>query len=215
MTVYGRNNDWKRFRVIPLISELSGMAFRYKRSLMKKYGIDDEKELNDVPVFAAEYNSKKNRWKNSSYDAIRSICKKATDSLPIGELKVLLPGEKEVVTDLNRYYSDTFLANFRHYANHTCFMTNGEINYLLGVNAEDTFAKHYCDYTNDAVQFAMYRKLERWMVILYTDTSKDGKRLADGVEYTICGAESDVGIDVTVSDEFGSDISVLRYKVEE
>ena len=41
-------------------------------------------------------------------------------------------------------------------------MTIGEINYILGVDAPDTFSRHYCDYSNDYIQIGIIQKLKRW-----------------------------------------------------
>jgi len=41
-------------------------------------------------------------------------------------------------------------------------LTNGEINYVVGVEAPDTFSRHYCDYSNDYIQLGIIQKLSRW-----------------------------------------------------
>jgi hypothetical protein len=52
-------------------------------------------------------------------------------------------------------------------------MTRGEINYLLGITAPDTYSKHYCDYTNDAIQFSITKKIERWVSLLRFDEKEE------------------------------------------
>lgn len=81
----------------------------------------------------------------------------------------MLPDAKnDLVTDFNCYHGDIFLSNFRHKANHLAFMTMGEICYMVGVNAPDTFSRHYCDYTNDYLQKEIVQKLCRWESVYET-----------------------------------------------
>ncbi len=211
-SMYGENDDWKRFRLIPLFSELAKKLLSYKKKFMIEFSISDEKNLDDYPIFAREY--KKNK-KNviPSYDKIYLICKRAIDSINISSLEVLLPGEKEVITDLNKYYSDVFMSNYRHYAIHTCLMTNGEANYLLGVNAANTFSAHYCDYKNDALQFSMFKKIERWGVLLFEDSINTKKKYSQCLECEIESAEDTV-LQMRVRNNHGVDISILKTKGE-
>ena len=81
----------------------------------------------------------------------------------IPENTIVLPDEKkDLISDFNRYHGDIFQTNFHDKASHSAFMTNGEINYVLGVDAPDTFSRHYCDFTNDFMQLGMIQKLRRW-----------------------------------------------------
>ena len=83
--------------------------------------------------------------------------------------EIVLPDAKnDLVTDFNCYHGDIFLSNFRHKANHLAFMTMGEICYMIGVNAPDTFSRHYCDYTNDYLQKEIVQKLCRWESVYET-----------------------------------------------
>ena len=44
---------------------------------------------------------------------------------------------------------------------------------MLGITAPDTYSKHYCDYTNDAIQFSITRKMERWVSLLLFDENEE------------------------------------------
>ena len=41
-------------------------------------------------------------------------------------------------------------------------MTMGEINYMIGIGAPDTFSQHYADYSNEFLQTGIIHKLSRW-----------------------------------------------------
>ena len=148
------------------------------------------------------------------YDTINRICRDALSTLNIPRLEVRLPGDKELVTDLNRYYSDIFLSNFRYHANHTCLMNRGEINYLLGIEQEDTYAKHYCDFTNDAIQFQMQRKLIRWIVLLLSsnnDTDKINPSYVQCTEYRISPSKVET-ILIQIRSQYGATAKIITFK---
>lgn len=63
---------------------------------------------------------------------------------------------------MNKYLGDIFHTNFKHRANHTCSFLRGELAYVLGNKGPDTFSQHYCDYSNDMLQYSMTQKLSRW-----------------------------------------------------
>ena len=74
-----------------------------------------------------------------------------------------MPDEKkELQTDIYMYLGDLFLSNFSTKAKNTAGLTLGELNYTIGIDAPDTFSRHYCDYSNDFVQYGIIQKLDRW-----------------------------------------------------
>ena len=210
--IYGMQDDWNRFRIIPLVPELTKMLFRRKRQLMKKYNLTEDKMAN-IPIFCEDYNERKEP-KLIKYEKINKICKQAIKGLDIPKFEILLPGDKELITDLNRYYSDIFLSNFRFHTNHTSLMTRGEINYLLGIKQEDTYAKHYCDYTNDAIQFRMLLKLMRWSTILktnYDGTLESREAFVNCAEYRIYAKEATT-LRIRIHSRFGQNIRLRRMR---
>lgn len=88
------------------------------------------------------------------------------------EVSITKAGAK--VTDLNEYSGDRFRSNFYYRALQTCKMTRAEANYIYGVEPPITFAKHYCDYTNDFSQLVLCRKLERWTCLHQSKAEKAG-----------------------------------------
>lgn len=70
--------------------------------------------------------------------------------------------DKEIETDFNKYQGDRFRTNFEYKLTENCVMSKAEINYILGRSQDNTFAKHYCDYTNDFSQIMLKAKMERW-----------------------------------------------------
>jgi hypothetical protein len=97
-------------------------------------------------------------------DAAIRVCRSLIEKADIPTQELVLPGDgdKEIVVDMNKYQGDIFYSNFKHRANHTCFFNRGELSYVVGNKAPDTFSQHYCDYTNDLVQYGMVQKLNRW-----------------------------------------------------
>ena len=98
------------------------------------------------------------------YDAAIRVCRSLIEKANIPTQELVLPGDgdKEIVVDMNKYQGDIFYSNFKHRANHTCSFNRGELSYVVGNKAPDTFSQHYCDYTNDLVQYGMVQKLNRW-----------------------------------------------------
>ena len=212
-TVYGMKDDLKRLRLIPLVPILSRMLFVRKNRWMHKYNLTEE-QMSDIPIFCESYDRRRKHQQIMKYDTINRICRDALSTLNIPRLEVRLPGDKELVTDLNRYYSDIFLSNFRYHANHTCLMNRGEINYLLGIEQEDTYAKHYCDFTNDAIQFQMQRKLIRWIVLLLSsnnDTDKINPGYVQCTEYRISPSKVET-ILIQIRSQYGATAKIITFK---
>lgn len=209
-TVYGLQDDWKRFRLIPVVPALSRLLFRRKKRWMKQYGLTEEK-MDSIPIFCERYDRRKKEQQLMRYEKINQICRQGIEKLNIPKLEVLLPGDKDLLTDLNRYYSDLFLSNFRYYTKRKCCMTQGETNYLLGINQVDTYAEHYCDYTNDAVQYQMLRKLTRWSALLHREDKEETSATVKCVECHI-HTEKESDLEIGIKNEFGGTVKVRVMK---
>lgn len=214
--IYGTQDDWKRFRLIPLVPELTRQLFSRKQRWMAKYKLTEEKMLK-LPIFCEAYDRRRKQQQIMRYEVVNRICREAIAALQIPKFEVRLPGEKELITDLNRYYSDLFLSNFRYHANHTCRMTRGEINYLLGLEQEDTYAKHYFDYTNDALQYQMLRKLIRWSALLRSSDNRSDAEDPAMVECVECRiqAERDKHLQIKLRSQFGGTARVMLLEAGE
>ena len=96
-------------------------------------------------------------------------------------------------------------------------MTRGEINYLLGLEQEDTYAKHYFDYTNDALQYQMLRKLIRWSVLLRPSGDRSDAEDPAMVECVECRiqAERDKHLQIKLRSQFGGTARVMLLEEDE
>lgn len=191
---HSASENWKRFRIVPSAKVLSYLLNERKRYLLN-LGIDEE-YLMECPIILqneciSDMQNKK-IIEHCKPEKISNVCNEIIDKANIPVNEVVLPDAKyDLITDFNRYHGDVFLSNFRHKANHIAYMTMGEINYMIGVNAPDTFSRHYCDYTNDFLQFAVAQKLSRWVscyevVITGNETREPTFRIIEGsVEFEI------------------------------
>ena len=121
--------------------------------------------------------------------------------------------------------------NFLSKANHSALMTMGEINYILGIEAPDTFSRYYCDYTNDFIQIEIIQKLSRWGIVyerLSSRTSlslpshgeKNGKATINVGPYKdglasidlIIDNNSDAPVDITIKSTHGIDVNTTKYR---
>ena len=153
-------------RKVPVAPLLADMLNSRKTYLQAMCGFT-EAELQHLPIIMP--NNKKTLAALSKppyckYDAAIRVCRSLIEKANIPTQELVLPGDgdKEIVVDMNKYQGDIFYSNFKHRANHTCSFNRGELSYVVGNKAPDTFSQHYCDYTNDLVQYGMVQKLNRW-----------------------------------------------------
>ncbi len=165
--LHSERENWKRFRIVPVARALKILLDARKQYLVN-YGIDEE-FLNKCPIVLSEERlSDMKKMKKVAHCKpwkINMISNEVIKVAHIPEDEIILPDDKnDLVTDLNKYHGDIFLSNFRNKANHNAYMTMGEINYMIGVDAPDTFSRHYCDFTNDFIQEGIIQKLSRWEI---------------------------------------------------
>ena len=152
-------------RKVPVAPLLADMLNSRKTYLQLACGFT-EAELQHLPIIMP--NNKKTLAALSKppycmYDAAIRVCRSLIEKANIPTQELVLPGDGEaLVVDMNKYQGDIFYSNFKHRANHTCSFNRGELSYVVGNKAPDTFSQHYCDYTNDLVQYGMVQKLNRW-----------------------------------------------------
>jgi hypothetical protein len=154
------SDSQKKFRRIPLVSELSEMLLTRKQYILT-FSPERGPTILSEPIILA------NEKKSHSFCRPKAAVKKSGEIASAAEIPVQLVDLPDidgtsVQTDLSKYSGDVFRSNFKYRANHTCYLNRGEINYILGVEAPDTFSKHYCDYANDFIQIAMSAKMHRW-----------------------------------------------------
>ena len=163
--LHAEKDNWKRFRLVPVAKSLSYLLEERKRYLLSN-GIDEE-YLMDCPIVLREERladmKAQRKLSHCKPSAISAISNEIIKEIGIPENEIILPDAKnDMTTDFNKYHGDIFLSNFRHKANHIAKLTMGELNYIIGIDAPDTFSRHYCDYTNDFVQIGIIQKLCRW-----------------------------------------------------
>jgi len=161
-------------RKVPTAPLLADMLDSRKTYLKAMHGFT-EAELQHLPIITP--NNKKTAATLSKptfckYDIAIRVCRALIEKANIPTQELVLPGDgdKEIVVDMNKYQGDIFYSNFKHRANHTCSFNRGELSYVVGNKAPDTFSQHYCDYTNDLVQYGMVQKLNRWTYAYETGT---------------------------------------------
>lgn len=152
-------------RKVPVAPLLADMLNSRKTYLQAMHGFT-EAELQHLPIIMP--NNKKTLAALSKpsfckYDVAIRVCRALIEKANIPTQELVLPGDGEaLVVDMNKYQGDIFYSNFKQRANHTCSFNRGELSYVVGNKAPDTFSQHYCDYTNDLVQYGMVQKLNRW-----------------------------------------------------
>lgn len=158
--------DGTACRKVPVAPLLADMLNSRKTYLQAVCGFT-EAELQHLPVIMPDNKKTVAALSKPSfckYDAAIRVCRSLIEKADIPTQELVLPGDgdKEIVVDMNKYQGDIFYSNFKHRANHTCSFNRGELSYVVGNKAPDTFSQHYCDYTNDLVQYGMIQKLNRW-----------------------------------------------------
>lgn len=152
-------------RKIPAAPLLADMLISRKNYLQAMHGFA-EAELRHLPIIMPDNKRSVTALSKPSfckYDVAIRVCHSLIEKANIPTQELVLPGDGEaLVVDMNKYQGDIFYSNFKHRANHTCSFNRGELSYVVGNKAPDTFSQHYCDYTNDLVQYGMVQKLNRW-----------------------------------------------------
>ena len=98
---------------------------------------------------------------------LSSLCREVISALNIDPLIISIPtingGRKE--TNLNVYGGDFFRENFRYWSR---FMglSGDELAYVMGNKPETTLGRHYVDFSNDASQDIIAKKINRWHSML-------------------------------------------------
>ena len=154
-------------RLVPVSTLLARMLNARLGYLKHTYGTDMRTIKNYPIVFAQEVSDSSlpdPETLRCSARRLAGFSREFVDKADISENILVLPinDDEGVETDISKYEGDIFRANFRYRANHSCSMTRGEVSYILGNTPPDTFSRHYCDYTNDMIQYGMSRKLDRW-----------------------------------------------------
>lgn len=167
-----RNKE--HFRKIPVDHCLAQMLLKRKAYLMDVMGYTEE-TLANLPIMLDGEPSGKGRRKHTmvSRSTVHKVNKQLLLVAEIRENVIsMLEGEAQFDVNLNAYRNDLFAANFRHKAYHICGFSAGELCHYLGNKGPDTYTRHYCDYGNDFLQYAMVQKLNRWTYVYNPGNTK-------------------------------------------
>ena len=165
-----------KIRLVPVAPLLARMMNDRLDYLIHTYGVDMS-TMKDYPVvFVQEVKDSvlpEPKALRCSSRRLAGFSREFANKADIPEHILVLPinDDSGVETDISKYEGDIFRAHFRYRANHSCSMTRGEVSYILGNTPLDTFSKHYCDYTNDLIQYGMIRKLDRWTSVFEKKTA--------------------------------------------
>ena len=162
-------DDCKKFRRVPVTHALAAMLIARKQYLSEVRMMPGEQIL-EMPIILCKEPDEGPLKDFSKYYCKPRVateqCKAVIAAVDVQKLLLLLPDDEgELETDISKPQGDIFRSNFKYRANHTCFFTRGEINYMLGIEPPNTFSRHYCDYTNDFIQCAIAQKLQRWTAL--------------------------------------------------
>lgn len=156
-----RPEEYRRIPVAPILAE---RICRHIQSLEDKLGV----KVKDTDYFIVSENlldgTIPEKLKSYAPSTLQKYSKKMIETIGIEHVTLFIPDEKEgsIESDFTHYQSDIFRTNLRYRLKNTCGFTNSECDYMLGVQMKNTFAKHYCDFTNPFSQLVMLSKLSWW-----------------------------------------------------
>ena len=233
--LHAEREDWTRFRCIPIVGILRKIMEQRKEYLLR-CGVP-ERVLLDSPIILAREDIK--GLINSSRELVckpakvQEYCRKLLEIADIPQKMLLLPDvQGERYTDIYKYGGDIFLFNLRMRLSHECMLTAGEQCYVVGVDGVDTFSRHYCDYSNSLLQYAILHKMNRWakkyeylfegrmpkqnrkQVFQQKDSIVigDGCNCASGEIVITSQAQERTSISLNITSDFGNTIEIQRYK---
>ena len=97
-------------------------------------------------------------------------------------------------------------------------MTMGEINYMIGISAPDTFSHHYADYSNEFLQIGIIQKLSRWesgyeMIVSGKAIEEPSLGTIKGSGTIITGPFKDgnAAVDLIIKKRDSSDVIITAY----
>lgn len=158
-----------KFRFVPLVQPLVDMLNARKDYLQQYFGIDFSQK--SIPLFYETEPTSPDEILHNKCCTPRASAKFVSEiikKLGLPQQLLVLPGDEysadSLTIDLFKYQGDIIRSNFKFHANHDAAFTMGELSYYLGIQPPDTYSCHYCDYSNEFIQYGMKEKLLRWTV---------------------------------------------------
>ena len=157
--------------------------------------------------------------------SLSKLCRSVLKEAKIKSELIIVPDKKNGISEKKlSSYINIFRNNYRHQLLHRANCTDGEIAYLLGNKAPDTFSNNYCDYENDSSQFILFLKEERYINSIFSnDFPKYQPDQVSQNEYiirsdrnnlsnTLISFETDdSNANVEMSGDFGFDIAITKF----
>ena len=157
----------EHYRRIPIVNELEMLLdsqkptdLKLKKDNTKKDNTSEKKKIEGTKIFSKMVKGESVRCTPDDIKRAKNNTEKSINIEPL-----IAEGNengKGISTDLNQYNGDRFRTNIRYRMLQTCAMTVAEVEYILGLKQDSTYARHYCDFTNNFVQISLQHKLERW-----------------------------------------------------
>ena len=234
MITHAEKSDWKRFRRVPVAPVLSELLIMRKNYLNEQGIYGESLDASTIILGAEDMKNLKKKNIICKVSRAQEYCRRLVKVANIPEQYLLLPdAEGERYTDIYKYNGDIFLSNLRMRLNHECKMTAGQICYIIGVEGIDTLSRHYCDYSNSLMQYAMVEMMNRWtakyLLKLQGKVSKPSEsgtvRLNKVQQFdtdsSMCNevdlvfgsdGKEEKQIEITVDCQHGAEVEVKRYK---
>ena len=170
-----RPEEYRRIPVIPALAERIEAQIR---SLEERHHI--RVKNSDYFIVSGDLQGDTIPAKLQPYapSTLQKYCKRKIEALGIEHVTLMIPDEEDGMrkSDFTEYQADIFRTNLRYRLKNTCGFTNSECDYLLGVQLKNTFAKHYCDFTNPFSQIAMLTKMSWWSALHQTEGESPAKK---------------------------------------
>ncbi|MCF2617846.1 hypothetical protein JQM68_11675 [Oscillibacter valericigenes] len=157
----------EEYRRIPVISVLSKLILERMKSMEKSGILVENSDYFILSDFDSSSGGTASLSQPVSPASLQRYCKKLIQSIGIEDIYLEIPDEDggAKVSNFSRYQADFFRTNVRFRLKETCGFSNSECDYFLGLQQQNTFAKHYCDFSNSLSQNVMLAKLEAWSAL--------------------------------------------------
>lgn len=173
----------QKVRSIPLLSPLSDMIKKVMEKNCQYYGLNEEEIMEAAkqkvfPLFP-DYSKKLKNRRKAKYNR-RNVAdiKKIEDIVPNAgkvkryyDLSLDKDGENKVIDDEKR--SGIMRSNFKYYATNVAELTEGEVSYMLGVKAGNTYNRNYCDYSEPGLLLEIGKNLQKWWMKEFSEYSSE------------------------------------------
>jgi len=221
---YEQFDDISEYRVMPCPRLLEGILESELKELKDSNPKLSKNDLSNTAIVRGKETNDKGEWFISP-KSLSKLCRSVLKEAKIKSELIIVPDKKNGISEKKlSSYINIFRNNYRHQLLHRANCTDGEIAYLLGNKAPDTFSNNYCDYENDSSQFILFLKEERYINSIFSnDFPKYQPDQVSQNEYiirsdrnnlsnTLISFETDdSNANVEMSGDFGFDIAITKF----